>query len=284
MPDNTNEAPATAPPITNEIRPPLLDLSLADAELHDVAFPALTNTLTPMVGLINHGCEGACAALAQAMRDQIATSGGLDGGVKQQACQMDEGEPCAAAAAELRTCLRGVCLRALRIALKDESLERTLAAASLDVQGRLCLRAYPAVAPCDAGADLVRLGAHCDSTLVTLLWSDGPGLQVLDPKRAAEWEPGAVMRYGLPTMGDVDAVSELRDDQWAMVNLPWASNPLLLTLGTSWLSAELTSSSCPARSAVLHRVTMATERTRYSLPFLADLVPAAMEVPKAGGA
>ena len=256
----------------NHVHPPLLDLSKPDAELRGTVRAALMNTLTPMVGLVNHGCESACAALAEAMRGQIAAAGGL-GEVKEQACQVEGA--CATAAAELRSCLRDVCLRALSIALDDESIDKTLATRGLDLEGRLCLRVYPSLAESSRIVDAnvpLRLGAHCDSTLLTLLWSDSPGLQVLDPQRASEWTSAAILRYGLPTTGDVDAVIALREDQWATVILPWHANPLLLTLGTSWLSHELTATACPARCAVLHRVSLPTERARHSLPFLADLV------------
>ena len=47
-----------------------------------------------------------------------------------------------------------------------------------------------------------RLDAHCDSTLLTLLWVDSPGLQVLDAPRAEAlgWRPEHVLGLGLPTM------------------------------------------------------------------------------------
>ena len=43
---------------------------------------------------------------------------------------------------------------------------------------------------------------HCDSTLLTLLWADAPGLQVLEPRRAEAlgWRPQHVLGLGLPTM------------------------------------------------------------------------------------
>jgi hypothetical protein len=52
----------------NHVHPPILDLSKPDAELRGTVRAALMNTLTPMVGLVNHGCESACSALAEAMR------------------------------------------------------------------------------------------------------------------------------------------------------------------------------------------------------------------------
>ena len=78
-------------------------------------------------------------------------------------------------------------MRALRIALDDPRLDSSLAERSLDLQGRLCLRAYPPAQDSDTNEQFMRLGAHCDSTLCTLLWSDGPGLQILDPAAASDW-------------------------------------------------------------------------------------------------
>ena len=274
------------------VRPSTLDLSLSDEALRPACTSALSS-LTPMLALVNHGCEASLRNLAEAMRSTIATHGtdeamqrrsGADGVAEsgtsvplQQAHEL-EGHVAPAADA-LRACLRRVCLRVLSIALDDPALGATLAARRLDVQGRLCLRAYPSVAGNGAEAAPAppsqRLGAHCDSTLMTLLWADAPGLEVLDPVKAADWTPDAVMRYGLPMMGEVSEPACLREDQWARVHLDWSADPLLLTVGTSWLRHELMQSA-PARCAVLHRVVLPDgTHARHSLPFLADLVPAA---------
>ena len=134
-----------------------------------------------------------------------------------------------------------------------------------------------------------RLGAHCDSTLLTLLWADSPGLQVLDPARAEAlgWRPEHVLGLGLPTMmaapsGDDDGGRDdaaeplpLTDSEWATIDLDWARDPLLCTLGVSWLSSAVVAERCPARCAALHRVVLPEGGpARHSLPFLADLVPA----------
>ena len=202
-----------------------------------------------MLEIINHGCESKCRSLAAAVKKGIRHD---DGSIPpQQAHELDN----EALAPPLKQCLRGVCLRVLRIVLNDPSLAQSLAAQNLDVQGRLCLREYPpAVSP---AAPPQRLGAHCDSTLMTLLWADGPGLEVLDPIKAADWQPKDILLYGLPTMGAIgDEPAELRDDQWARVELDWSRDPLLLTIGTSWLTNELVSSRAPAKCAVLHRVVL----------------------------
>jgi isopenicillin N synthase-like dioxygenase len=264
-----------------DLAPPVLDLSLPDEKLRTAAQAALTGTLSPVLCLINHGCEAACVTLSAQMQRQ---AGALPPGTVQQAIETDAAG-CEAAATALRGCLRDVGLRVLGLALGDTNIEETLKSRQLDLQGRLCLRAYPAGASPPAAAASTtttgepppRLGAHCDSTLFTMLWADSAGLQVLDPVRAADWRPEAVLRYGLPTMGPVDDVElpTLREDQWCSVAMDWAANPLLLTLGSSWLTNELTSARLPARCAVLHRVVLPANCARHSLPFLADLVTTA---------
>ena len=182
-------------------------------------------------------------------------------------------------AEDVRGCLRNVCMRVLGIALGDGALDATLAARGLEVHGRLCLREYPRereAADADAsvpdiaaashegepdGGPVPRLGAHCDNTLLTLLWADGPGLEVLDPSRATDWAPEAVLRYGLPTMGETSEMTELRHDQWAAIDLDWTRDPL-----SSPSARALERARCgrrPARCAVLHRVVVPPGRARH---------------------
>ena len=78
---------------------------------------------------------------------------------------------------------------------------------------------------------------------------------------------------------------------WATVRLAWDQDPLLMTLGTSWMCHRLTTECCPARCAVLHRVALdpatcdlslpaetlraghgANTSARHSIPFLVDVV------------
>ena len=265
------------------MRPPVLDLSLDDETLRPACVEGL-DTMSPMFAIVNHGCESKLRDLAASMRTQIAK--GPTTTCAQRAHDID-GE-LAPVGQSVRECLRGVCLRVLGIVLGDRAVEASLADRGLDLQGRLCMREYPANPAAMAAAassngvthdgcrsQAPRLGAHCDNTLLTLLWSDGPGLEVLDPARADGWTRDQVLQYGLPTMGEVSEIAELRSDQWALVDLEWANHPLLLTIGSAWLSNELVSSVCPARCAVLHRVVLSPERARHSLPFLVDLVPLA---------
>ena len=74
----------------------------------------------------------------------------------------------------------------------------TLRCAGCAPQGRLKMRTYPCSGDGTATNLMAlpahRLGAHCDATLLTLLWSDAPGLQVVDPSSLGpEWEPSHIM-------------------------------------------------------------------------------------------
>lgn len=239
------------PPTT--ITPVALDMRLPDESLRETGRAAMRDTLTPMLAVHHHGCSEQLAELATRARARHS----LDDGSTlppQSACDFDGPlEPLAEVA---RAKLTALCTRLLEI----------LTGEAPALEGRLCMRTYP------QGETPLRLGAHCDNTLFTLLWTDGPGLQVMHPERAREWTPQRVMAYGLPTLGDADEAVALREDQWATVELPWAEGPLLLTLGCAWLSSPL-AAALPVECAVLHRV-VAPPRDRHSIPFLVDLKPA----------
>lgn len=257
------------------LHPPALDLSRPDAELRPICAAAL-QSLTPALEVLNHGCEQRLREMAAAAQHTITRD--ADGPPPPQQAHDLDGS-LAPDAEALRGCLRRVGLRVLGLALgvDEPSLVASLGADELDLEGRLCIRAY--AGSVDAASSppppTQRLGAHCDSVLLTLLWSDAPGLEVLDPVAASEWTPEAVLSYGLPTMGDASEPAMLRDDQWARIELDWAKQPLLFTVGTSWLRHPLTTARAPARCAALHRVCVPTTAAtpRHSLPFLADLVP-----------
>ena len=245
------------------ITPVALDMRLDDATLRRRSRAGLENTLTPMVALHHHGCSELLAELAARAR----VHHNLEGSTFPQQSAYDLDGPLEPLAFEARTKLTELCCRVLRIVVGS----------SPPIEGRLCLRAYKhgsgaGMGQNDEARDDVRgqrLGAHCDNTLLTLLWADGPGLQVLHPGLAPDWTPERIMNYGLPTMAGTDDAEELREDQWATVELPWSEGPLLLTLGCSWLSSIPTDRH-PAVCAVLHRV-VAPPCDRCSIPFLVDI-------------
>jgi hypothetical protein len=206
-----------------------------------------------MLALRNHGCEAVCADMATRAREHHNTASITEG---QQACELDG--PLASLAGVARAELTALTHRLLTI----------LAGGNADIgqlEGRLCLRAYPA-----QHEETVRLGAHCDATLLTLLWSNAPGLQVMDPATVPDWTPADVMGYGLPSMAGAPKL--LQESQWAEVDLPWADGCLLMTVGTAWMSHPENARLPAAKSAVLHRVVAHSGVERVSLPFLVDTV------------
>jgi hypothetical protein len=289
------------------LSPPELDLARPDAELRPTCLSGLSS-LSPCFSIVNHGCEAKLRALARAMQRRIERRDGAR--VQQQAHEFADHDELAPAAAEVRSCLRSICLRVLSIA--SAGMAEALRERELDVAGRLCLREYPKLPeeaaapgsappqqpaeppPAEEAPPPPRLGAHCDSTLMTLLWADAPGLQVLEPRRAEAlgWRPQHVLGLGLPMMApladDADDDGEggaaapdpppLKNEHWAYVEHDWARDPLLLTVGASWLSHELVRERCPARCAALHRVVLPPGVTqRHSLPYLADFVDLPLE-------
>jgi hypothetical protein len=161
------------------VRPLAVDMRLPPAQLRALCVPALSNTLSPMLSLRHHGCEALCAELAHAARAHHLGAGSREGVEGQRAVDL-AGPQLAPPAEELKARLLALCGTLLG-ALLGEGWEQA-AAGQLD--GRMCLRVYPAsvappaalAAPADDG-DGLRLGAHCDATLLTLLWASSAGLE-----------------------------------------------------------------------------------------------------------
>ncbi|KAL1512148.1 hypothetical protein AB1Y20_005416 [Prymnesium parvum] len=238
------------------LAPVELDLRLPEPELRRQCVAALAGSLTPVLSLRHHGLEGSCAELAahEAARHALQTLG--DDPPSQLSFELEE----SARTRAVREGFRQLSTRLLRILAGD-------AAAGVEVEGRLSLRVYPHSVD---SAEPVRLGPHCDSTLFTLLWSTAPGLQVLDPDRADGWTPRDVLQFGLPSI--CDEAPELRDDQWATVEMPWSEGAILLSLGTDWHTHGQLNAMVRCPCAVLHRVAVSDlQEHRLSLPYLVDL-------------
>lgn len=145
-----------------------------------------------MLCVRHHGLEQACATMVAA----TCRSRGCAGGEQplQQAHYLSG--PLEPAAAELRGALTTLCWRLLDI-VSGGSASVELAARGERLRGRLCLRAYAAA---DGRDGVVRLGAHIDHTLLTLLWADAPGLEVFAPAepaaaRATSWSAKQAGRF-----------------------------------------------------------------------------------------
>ena len=161
-----------------------------------------------------------------------------------------------------------------------------LGQAGFELAAQLKLREYPAAASMAGGAvgagagagAGVRLGGHVDNTLLTLLWADAPGLQVLSPRDPRGWTGEAVAALGLPSWGGAPAPPLDDELDWGEVaapgGAPWGAGPLLLTVGAEWLGLR-GAPLAHVESAVLHRVAVPHDlgRDRFSLPFLVRLAP-----------
>ena len=138
------------PPST--ITPVALDMRLPDESLRETGRAAMRDTLTPMLAVHHHGCSEQLAELAARARAHHS----LDDGATlppQSACDFDG--PLEPLAEETRAKLTALCTRLLEI----------LTGEAPALEGRLCMRTYP------QGETPLRLGAHCDNTLFTLLWA-----------------------------------------------------------------------------------------------------------------
>jgi isopenicillin N synthase-like dioxygenase len=251
--------------------PVVLDCREPDDVLRAQCEKPLRDSLTPVIALSHHGCEDVCAALVAASKESHAPPDAA-----QAAYEFDGGHPLHTEAEAAKTCLMGLALRMMRV-LAGDDIEEKMAERGCRCEGRLKMRTYPR-AKQNGGSSwpAQRLGAHCDATLMTLLWTDAPGLQVVDPKLldAAEWTPQQITSYGLPTMGPPPP--ELKEADWATVKLEsFDRGILVMTLGTGWSDCGAVMQTFPARSAALHRVMVhrAPAADRHSLPFFLDAVP-----------
>jgi hypothetical protein len=224
----------------------------------------------------------------------------------------DEDGPVTEAATELRAKLTALVYRILDILL-DTNVEEMLTSNGERLNGRMCLREYSVTPTTDVNnkssnssssssnsnkdsinGHVIRLGAHIDHTLLTVLWSNGPGLEVFSPSVGNTnkcWTAETLLQLGMPTFshplsqtnnnGDNSCPPEPTEEDWAMVDIPWIDGALLLTIGAEWLTHPLFTGleekeeegGGGINCAVLHRVSMPinTDKTRYSLPFLVSV-------------
>ena len=144
--------------------------------------------MSPAMTIVGHGCEGMIRELEQTLREKPEIKKVLqDEKTSQEAFDIDES--LAKKHEKLKTCLEGVCKRLLCLASKETSK-------TTNVNGRLCFR----VSKTRQG-EWVRLGAHVDHTLMTLLYSNCAGLEILDSGglRLQVWNREKICSYGLPT-------------------------------------------------------------------------------------
>ncbi len=253
------------------VHPPVLDLSLPPDELTVGRLrDALAKATSPILAIINHGTEAACRQLAaSAARASDRQTAPRVPPPPQLSVPLDDTKSISQEAESVRASLLTVCNRALH-ALNPAIASR----AEEGLDARLSCRIYP----CSPDVLPQRLGAHVDSTLVTLLYSNAPGLQVLEEHGDVahsdgdgRWTSEQVCAVGMPTMSAGQSRVP-KEEEWATVVLP-TQDALLLSVGSEWLTEA--QDSLPVRSPVLHRVVLqpGQDGDRYSLPLLVNLKP-----------
>lgn len=156
----------------------------------------------------------------------------------------------------------------------DEGGEEALRDCGLKLDGKVCLRYYPARkgAAATESVSTQRLGAHVDGNFLTLLWASASGLQV--PKADA-LPASAVRSFGIPSL--TASAFHLSDDQWQDVTCKNYSDSILVSVGDQWFRTKLAEkfgSDLQVDCPLLHRVALRgnLDRGRFSVPFLCRLV------------
>ena len=117
-----------------------------------------------MLCLRHHGCDDVLRSLATSARAQHETAATDQDIVPVPQQAYDLGGVLAPQAEQARAALLNICYRMLSILLGEDSKD-ALQARRQELSGRLCLRSYPSA----EGLPSLRLGGHCDATLMTLL-------------------------------------------------------------------------------------------------------------------
>jgi len=139
------------------------------------------------------------------------------------------------------------------------------------LDGRQSMRYYAGEKELSQTPGETALGPHVDATLFTMLWSDGPGLQVLNSSDAAKTD---VTQFGVPSIGPSACGIELKEEDWSDVGLFWEEDLLLVTVGQEWIDLGKMHHNgllSEAKCAALHRVRL-PPGPRCSFPFLVRVV------------
>eukprot|EP00929_Paragymnodinium_shiwhaense_P115704 TRINITY_DN84737_c0_g1_i1.p1 TRINITY_DN84737_c0_g1~~TRINITY_DN84737_c0_g1_i1.p1 ORF type:complete len:362 (+),score=80.00 TRINITY_DN84737_c0_g1_i1:54-1139(+) len=262
------------------IRPVRLDLRRADEELRSLARAALMDTASPMFCVEHFGFEQLLADTVIFMRAHEK----LDGKPLTESCEtyvlraQDETDGreyfCDdILLKEFHREIRTLARRLLGILLGEAALQE-LEATGQYVDGKLSLRFYP------GGDQCMRLNAHVDANLFTLLWAGGPGYEALDPGSQALQKESImqdVLQVGMPCFGEGPAVDLSADEFYAPVCIGGMQDPprLLLGLGLAWWRSPLVQRYFPEPERVLcpllHRVRLEGREPRFSIPYLVDV-------------
>ena len=238
------------------VRPPVIDFrSLHEAATRVALRDAVSDTLSPMFALSHHGLEGE-------IKDLVSTLIHGRGVDVTQAGDAHEVPSCVSIEMESILPSSGVerlhrrlsnVVETLLVALLGLNTRRELVALlrrreignttggsgteesrlqMLRIGGRESIRFYP-----HAGDGV--LGAHVDMNMITLLWANGPGLEVVDP-RADGVDPAFIRQVGIPSTtiavddDGADPLEKLGEAGWRTVDACWERGDFLVTIGDEW--------------------------------------------------
>ena len=218
-------------------------------ECRDQIVTAMSGTISPMFAIRNHGLEQYIqdavhkAAALTHPKGQDPEAVVVDADEESSFTNASSEEPlpvasllpadtadafqekCVAVTEEVLVCLLGLADRT-----ELESILQQRGPNGSHIGGTGTVRRYP-----HWGRGV--LGAHVDMNLITLLWSNGPGFEVIDPT-LKNVNPQQIKGYGTP-MTTVDASSffEFSDDHWVSVTSKWCHHDILVTIGGGWFDA-----------------------------------------------
>lgn len=130
-------------------------------------------------------------------------------------------------------------------------------------ESRLSVRSYP------RDSERRMLGAHCDANEITILWANGPGLQVPDSDQ--DLSTGDIKAIGIPSLSGPQRFCE----KWCDVGSD--NTMFIVSIGAGFFDRQLWQQSDGeflqpgdfAECALLHRVFIPdNEQDRYSVPYL----------------
>jgi hypothetical protein len=257
------------------INPTILDLNSDDPSLlRRLAQQSLRNTASPMFMIENFGFEQLLQSVVQKASSKSKERNQLVEGRTHFDLKTEDTED-DPLFDEFKDEMKALANRVAIILFGEE------ACAGVEFDGPLSVKSYIGdrgkiehTKSSDYSDSDVRLGAHIDGNMFTLLWSNAPGLQVLKPDKDVAAED--LMFYGMPLVG-VDPSLDVKDDDFVEVEANWASGGLMLvTVGRSWFGSSNTltnDNNLHVKCPVLHRVSFSDrEEVRYSVPYLVSVV------------
>ena len=231
------------------MKPTVLDFALRDEDLRTKARAAMAGSLSPMFAIRNAGID-----VERVLCDIRKNS---DTAEDARCVTYDVTD------SEFREDMKRLANRCLSLLLDD-----------CDVQlgGKLSVRRYPASQNCQP----LRLGAHTDGNLFTLLFADSSGLEVVTD--SSNLTPSDIMLAGVPSTSATPSagVATLRDDDWKPIEGIFDEPHFLLTCSNAWFRStkvkeNWNSAFPPPQSPCFHRVRIkAGSGERLSIPFLVD--------------